>query len=268
MTDRRVAVGVDGSPISVRALDWAAQEAVRREARLSVVYAVPDRDEAVPVLGAALSRARARHPGLALEAVAVESGAVRALVRAGESAALTVVGTRGFGGLAGRLLGSVSLGLAARARGPLAIVRGDGPPPGRSGALSAPPGPVLLGLTAATATVTCAYAFQDAERRGTALRVLHAVDPGTERTRADGTRADAPTRSALDRIRDLYPAVDLEGGTVPGTPARALLDASRAAAVVVVGAHHRPDGPRRCPGPVVRALLRRAHCPVVVVPSA
>ncbi len=59
-------------------------EAVRRGAALHVVYAVPDRDEAGPVL--------------VLVTKVAEDGAVRALVRESERAALTVVGTRGLGG--------------------------------------------------------------------------------------------------------------------------------------------------------------------------
>ncbi|WP_178970216.1 universal stress protein, partial [Streptomyces acidiscabies] len=46
MTRQNVVVGVDGSPGAVRALDRAAEEAVRRGTALRVVYAVRDRDEA------------------------------------------------------------------------------------------------------------------------------------------------------------------------------------------------------------------------------
>ncbi|WP_416966007.1 universal stress protein, partial [Streptomyces sp. Agncl-13] len=49
MTLHQVIVGVDGSLVSVRALDRAADEAARRGLALGVVYAVPDSDEAGPV---------------------------------------------------------------------------------------------------------------------------------------------------------------------------------------------------------------------------
>src|SRR3954470_1232933 len=103
-----VVVGVDGAVISVRALDRAAEDAVRRGAALRVVYAVSDLDEAGPVLASAAARARARHPGLRVVTRAVRGGPVQALTRESRDAALTVVGTRGLGGVAGLVLGSVS----------------------------------------------------------------------------------------------------------------------------------------------------------------
>ncbi len=62
MTTRHVTVGVDGSFVAVRALDRACEEAVLRGAVLDIVYAVPDLDEAGPVLASAASRVRDRHP--------------------------------------------------------------------------------------------------------------------------------------------------------------------------------------------------------------
>ncbi|MFI6495567.1 universal stress protein [Streptomyces sp. NPDC050564] len=95
MTTRHVTVGVDGSLIAVRALDRAAEEAVLRGAVLDVVYAVPDLDEAGPVLASATARVNERYPGLPVTASAFEGGSVQALARHGRDAALTVVGTRG-----------------------------------------------------------------------------------------------------------------------------------------------------------------------------
>ncbi|MFE7276085.1 universal stress protein, partial [Streptomyces sp. NPDC057623] len=125
MTLHHVVVGVDGSLNAVRALDWASSEAVRRGAELRVVHAVPDLDEAGPVLASAAARVGERHPRLPVMTRAVTGSAVGALVREGDGAELTVVGTRGHGGVAGLLAGSVSLRLAAHAHGPLLVVRGD-----------------------------------------------------------------------------------------------------------------------------------------------
>lgn len=95
MTTRHVTVGVDGTLIAVRALDRAAEEAVLRGALLDIVYAVPDLDEAGPVLASAAARVRRRHPGLPVTASAFEGGPVQALAQHGRGAELTVVGTRG-----------------------------------------------------------------------------------------------------------------------------------------------------------------------------
>lgn len=81
MTPQYVVVGVDGSLISVRALDWAADEAVRRGVELAVVYAVPDSDEAGPVLASAVTRLGARHPELSVMTRDAVGSPVRTLVR-------------------------------------------------------------------------------------------------------------------------------------------------------------------------------------------
>ncbi|KAB1990423.1 universal stress protein [Streptomyces triticiradicis] len=274
MTSHRVVVGVDGSLISVRALDRAAAEAVRHGADLRVLYAVADRDEAAPVLANAVSRAHARHPELRVEAVATEEGAARALADESADAVLTVVGTRGLGALTGPAFGSVSLRLAALAQGPLLVVRGDHPcDDGQD---------VLLGLADDTDVKAAEYAFQEAERRDARLRVLHswshrhitpelpsltpARSPGQEQLARDARAEEAVPRYALTRLRDRHPGVTVETHTVRTAPADELLAATREAAVVVIGAHRRTSvlGPRL--GPVAHTLLHRAHCPVVVVP--
>ncbi|MDX3637106.1 universal stress protein [Streptomyces europaeiscabiei] len=274
MTLQHVVVGTDGSLVAVRALDWASDEAVRRGAGLRVVYAVPDRDEAGPVLGAAVSRVSERHPALPVETAAAEGGTVRALVRESEHAVLTVVGTRGFGGLTGLLFGSVSLRLAAQVRGPLLVVRGDHPcDDGKD---------VLLGLESEADANAAAYAFQEAERRGAPLRVLHswthrqvtpelpsllpATSPGQERLARHGRAEEAVPRFALTRLRERHPAVDVETRTVRTGAAHSLLEATREAAVVVIGAHRHGGAGTRL-GPVAHTLLHRSHCPVVVVPD-
>ncbi|MGW2912412.1 universal stress protein [Streptomyces asoensis] len=275
MTMRHIAVGVDGSVHSVRAADRAAAEAERHGVALRVLYAVPDRDEAAPVLRSAASRIRRRHPGLPVETVAVEGGAVHALARESEVADLTVVGTRGLGALTGTAFGSVGTRLAALTRGPLLVVRGDAPhDDGRD---------VLLGLEDDTDAEAAAYAFQEAERRGARLRVVRcgsrrrvmseprsatpARGPDRERPAAREARTgEAVQRYALTRLRDVHPDVPVDTRAVRTTPAEALPEATRGAAVAVVGAHRRASvfGPRL--GPVAHTLLHRSHCPVILVP--
>ncbi|MDJ0344729.1 universal stress protein [Streptomyces sp. H10-C2] len=279
MTTRHVVVGVDGSVVAVRALDEAAAEAVRRGAGLEIVHAVPDLDEAGPVLASAATRVRRRHPGLPLSTTPVAGDAAEALVCRGRNAALTVVGSRGLPGFAGLLLGSVSLRVAARTRSPLLVVRGDHvlPQPG------AGPGEVLLGIESDTDTDAAAYAFEEAARRGSPLRVLHAwtyrhlapaglVPMPTSRVQ-DDIDLRSRTESAVPghvvaTLRCRHPGVPVHTLSVRSGPAHALLEATRAAGVIVVAAHRRPGrlGPQL--GPVTSALLRHSHCPVVLVPVA
>ncbi|MFD5840800.1 universal stress protein [Streptomyces chartreusis] len=275
MTPHHVVVGVDGSLNAVRALDWASDEAARRAAALCVVHAVPDRDEAEPVLASAAARVRERHPDLSVEVKAMEGGTVRALLRESEGSELTVVGTRGLGGVAALLAGSVSLRLAAHVHGPLLVVRGDHACDGER--------TVLLGLEDDSDADAASYAFAEAERRGARLRVVHSshryvtpelpslipgTSPGQRRRAQNDLAEDAVPRFNLARLRDEHPEVGVETHTVRRGAARALLDDTRESAVVVIGAHRRTSrlGPQL--GPVAHTLLRSSHCPVVLVPTA
>ncbi|MGW0758413.1 universal stress protein [Streptomyces sp. NPDC002814] len=273
MTAHDVVVGVDGTLVAVRALDWAADEAVRRGATLRIVYAAPDADEAAPILASAATRIHERHFDLPTETTAAEGDAVRALARESEHAALTVVGTRGFGGVTGLLFGSVSLRLAAHVHGPLMVVRGDHPCDGE----------VLLGLADDAHADVAAYAFQEAERRGTRLRVLHswthrhttpelpsplpATSPGQRQLAQQDRAEEAVPRFSIAGLRERYPAVGVETRTVRTSPAHALLEATRDASVVVIGAQRHASWLRPRLGPVTHTLLHRSHCPVVVVPT-
>ncbi|MEU3282165.1 universal stress protein [Streptomyces antibioticus] len=275
MTDRHVVVGVDGSPVSVRALDAAAEEATRYGTTLRVVYAVADRDESGPVLASAAARARDRHPGLPVETRGVEGGAVRVLARESESAVLTVVGTRGFGNVSGLLAGSVSWRLAARVHGPLLVVRGD-----RTGGQGRE---VLLGLESDADAPAAVHAFREAARRGVRLRVVHAVthrfttpelpspvaatSPGQERQARDDRAEEAVPRFGVARLREEYPTVEVDVRTVRTGPAHALLAGTREADVVVIGTGRGGAVPGPPVGPVGHVLLHHSHCPVVLVPT-
>ncbi|ANS70123.1 universal stress protein UspA-like protein [Streptomyces lincolnensis] len=275
MNSQYVVVGVDGSTVAVRALDRAAKEAVRRGATLRVVYAVPDRDEAGPILASSAARIHAQHPGLPVVTRASEGGAARALLRESGGTALTVVGNRGFGAFSGLLFGSVSLRLAASIRGPLLVVRGDHRcDDGRE---------VLLGLESDADADAAVYAFQEAERRGTRLRVLHswthrriapelpspvpATSPGQRELALRDAAEEAVPRFTMAELHDRYPEVAIETRTVRTGPAHALLEATGEAGLVVIGVHRHSDRLRPRLGPVALTLLHRSHCPVAVVPT-
>ncbi|WP_199790248.1 universal stress protein [Streptomyces canus] len=275
MTAQRVVVGVDGTLIAVRALDWAAEEAERRGATLHILYAVTDHDEAGPVLSAAAARIRDHHPQLSVVTGAAEDTAVKALVRESEGADLTVVGTRGLGRATGTLFGSVSLRLVGHTHGPVLVVRGDHRCDGER--------EVLLGLESDADVDAAAYAFQEAERRGVRLRVLHAwthwheapelpsLIPGTSPGQREAARREAGEDAVgpfdVAALRQRYTGVGVETVTVRTDPAHALLEATREAGLVVIGARRHGRGAEPRLGAVGHTLLHRSHCPVVVVPS-
>lgn len=135
-----IVVGVDGSPSSKAALRWALAEARLRCARIQAVACwefplyygwppgVPYEDFA-GMTGKTLSEAVQEAIGVdgpdveVLETV-VAGHPAQVLIDASAHAALLVLGSRGHGGFAGTLLGSVSQHCAQRAHCPVVIVRG------------------------------------------------------------------------------------------------------------------------------------------------
>ncbi|MCO1595815.1 universal stress protein [Micromonospora sp. RHAY321] len=125
-----VAVGVDGSEPSLVALGFAAERAAQRRVPLRVLHAwtqgpggaagVPDERAAVEQ---ALEPWRRTFPELAVTVDLVAGSPAATLVDASQQAALVVVGSRGRGGLAGMLLGSVSQQVIQHAHCPVAVVR-------------------------------------------------------------------------------------------------------------------------------------------------
>lgn len=167
-----VLVGVDGSPPSLAALDWAAAYAKVHAKSLHLVcaYSVPSftaaaldggyaaLDDTAIAEGAraVLDEALARVSPLGLTASsAVATGdAAAVLVELSRDADLVVVGTRGRGGFAERLLGTVSSALPAHAHCPTVVVpyrRHDRTGPGSRGMPAEVPGVVPAERPAAAA---------------------------------------------------------------------------------------------------------------------
>lgn len=137
----KVVVGIDGSKTAQAALEWALAEARVRGAGLVVVHAWQQPTAALmspyaPLLAdpatlaetacktLADSLATVDLTGLACEADLriVQGAAAPALLGAAKDATLLVVGSRGRGGLAGLLLGSVSQQVAHESTVPVVIV--------------------------------------------------------------------------------------------------------------------------------------------------
>jgi nucleotide-binding universal stress UspA family protein len=136
-----IVVGVDGSEHGERALDWAVKEARVRGARLRLVAAwhlpptVYSGPGYIPTVGTRESLERfaseaadaaakgARDAGVEADSVVREGQAAEVLVEEAANADMLVVGSRGHGGFAGLLLGSVSAQCAHHALCPLVVVR-------------------------------------------------------------------------------------------------------------------------------------------------
>jgi nucleotide-binding universal stress UspA family protein len=137
-----IVVGVDGSDASNEALRWALEESRLRRSGLRAVYAWlypqiggrgyirpelldPEllRETAQERLDAFVAEVAGEDPGVEIERVVSEGPAAKVLTKAAEEAELLVVGSRGYGGFAGLLLGSVSQQCAQHAPCPVVVVR-------------------------------------------------------------------------------------------------------------------------------------------------
>jgi len=138
-TAGRIVAGVDGSPPSLAALEWAARQAELMGAHLEVLmtwdwptsygWALPLPDDYDPaadvhrILDEAVADVRSAHPQLEISTRVGHGHPAVLLVEASKGADLLVVGSRGHGEFVGMLLGSVSEHCAANAHCPVLVHR-------------------------------------------------------------------------------------------------------------------------------------------------
>lgn len=281
----RIVVGVDGSEGSLDALGAARQEAVLRGAALEVVLAwdylaQPQREGEVS-FDPHYSQEQAQAHVEALVEAAVPKGdppvvvravcdfAATALIDAGADAELLVVGSRGAGGFGGLRLGSVSQKVLTHAPCPLLIVR--------EGADPAPGGPIVVGVDGSEhSRAALRWALQEASLRRAPVLAVHGwsqpmLASGTFAATVPPTEAfEEGARELVDaelaRAGDEAPGVAVESRTVCAGGARAVLEASSGASLVVVGARGRGGFAGLLLGSVSQQVAHHAECPVVVLP--
>ncbi|MFJ9535860.1 universal stress protein [Streptomyces sp. NPDC101225] len=296
---RPIVVGVDGSPESLAAVEWAAREALRRDRPLRLVHAsewTPERESCGAarmvrhhvgrgVLHRAADRVARICPDMWVTDEHVEAPALTALSDAAGRAELLVVGARGLSGRTGFLVGSVAQALTARAVRPVVLIEageraedahlpdGDGNP-----SLRTPYRDVVVGIDVRTACdEVIGFAFEAARLRGARLHALHAwsdadgMAPGPgEPAAGTGPAGEEDRRGFLGAVlqnwRDKYPGVDVVETVAAGGAAPHLVRAGTGAGLLVVGrrVHDSRVGPHT--GPVTRTVIHHARCPVAVVP--
>lgn len=267
-------VGIDGSEASFEAVDWAADEALRHEVPLHLVHAAA-LDHETPASGLvadASERARKNAPALRLSSEVLHEDAASALICRGRNALALVLGSRGLGDLAGLLLGSVSLAVAAHADCPVVVVRGG--VEHRNGRF----GSVVVGVEDGEGSGTAVeFAFREAHVRRCPLVAVHSWitpegNPGPPGLSgyALQTMRRPPAQVLADALLGpggRYQDVPVSREAVEGSARRALLEAASGADLLVVGARRRHGHVGLQLGLTNHAVLHHAPCPVAVVPQ-
>ena len=281
-----VVVGVDGSPSSLGALDYAAQWAVRRQTSLRMVNVLARPYHAFPYGGFLIlkpdeqlraaadarlrelaDKVRSERPDLTgVQAVTAIGHSAAVLIEQSRQAAVTVVGCRGVGGFEQLMLGSTSAHLAAHGHGAIVIIR---PPV----AVAPDPvqraphrtlGPILACCDGSPASVAALrFAAGEAALRDVPLTVAHVYE-------RDEPAAKQLLIEAVAPWADDYPGKPIELRPIYSQhqPQYALLEASRHAALTVIGARGHSGLTSLLLGSVSRYLIHQAYGPVAVVHPA
>ncbi|MDG5802831.1 universal stress protein [Streptomyces ossamyceticus] len=284
-----VTVGLDGSPESLTAARWAADEAEKRKLTLRLLHAWPmlvpeptrgpaEVDQnywAKRLVHTAQSELQTRHPGLTVVGSLVAEDAREALLRAASDSEMLVLGSRRLETFSSYFLGDVSLPVVARADRPVVVVRTvpekEHPSPASATRV------VVAVEPRGSSDELLDFAFHTAAARGAPLLAvlgrsvpLHARTPWgvdhdvtEEMTRKEQQELD----KALRPWQEKYPGVDVSDSVRLMSPAKAVVQATADAGLLVVGRRvhrHAHTGPLL--SHVAHAALHHGRCPVAVVP--
>lgn len=297
--DDVVLVGVDGSAASLHALDWAAAQAKTHGwgIRLICSYSLPSftaasldggyaalddtaiQEGAKAVLAEATQRIAPL--GIPVTAKVLTGDAAGVLVDLSHQVRLAVVGTRGRGGFADRLLGTVSSALPAHAYCPTVVV------PLREAGRTLPddapiPAPrpvkrIVVGVDGSPqAEHALRYAIGEAEAWGAELTAVAGVPVGSmtgvlawlpatvdhEQVLRDVTEG---LHVVVDRALAEHPDVTVRRIALDGTGAELLTEFSVATDLIVVGSRGRGGFAGLLLGSTSQAVLHHSDCPVMVV---
>lgn len=278
----QVVVGVDGSDHSLRAADFALDQAIRIGAELVLVHAFQTALPAnpmLPVLSYEYTRERAEQllteaeeyvnkqteqPPTITKVLGTLSTA-SALVRASEDAQMVVLGRTDLTGVERLMAGTPGVSVAARATCPVVLVPADWQP----GAGHR----IVVGVDgSARSWEATDWAFREASRRGVPLVAVHAWHPSLTQWTEDQAyaerlagRARTAMQNTLAGWQELYPDVTLTQVFEEGQPLRVLFKHATGAALLVVGSRGHGGIAGLALGHVARGAMYGADVPVAVV---
>ncbi len=277
MATKPVIAGADGSQESLRAVEWAAREAVLRGTSLRIVTipVLPPRMTPNPAtpdtvagtiehtmsddLAAAAQRAAEAEPDLSVDTQLLSGPPADVLVGIAPEALMLVLGSRGAGGFSALILGSVSRYVATHAPVPVVVAREE---------TRAADCEIVVGVRdPGQAAAVLEFGFQEAALRHARLLAVHAKSGPVPRHAEVATEENTRLESAVAAWRDKFPEVEARWEVMHAHPGRVLAGASARADLVVLG-RHGPGEPRALGvGSVTHAVLSHAHGPVVSVPG-
>ena len=293
-----VLVGVDGSPASLAAADWAANYARVHGFGLHLVcaYSVPSftaaaldggyaaLDDSAIAEGARAvldeAVARVSVTGVRTTSAVATGDASAVLVELSADAATVVVGTRGRGGFAERLLGTVSSALPAHAHCPTVVVphrehaedREEHELPTRPAVRR-----IVVGVDGSPAAeLALERAVREAEAWDAELTAVAGVPIGTGTSYLAWLPATIDHEAVLrdvaegldvvvDRVLADHPGLQVRRHVLDGTGAQLLTEFSTAVDLVVLGSRGRGGFAGLLLGSTSQAVLHHASCPVMVV---
>jgi nucleotide-binding universal stress UspA family protein len=296
----RIVVGYDGSRQAIRALEWAAAEAVRRGEPLTVLYVIDygrfvtggdnsggvgwattsATDSARLLVDKAVEQARTTSSGLQVDGQSTVGRPIGALIEASRTARLLVLGTRGHGTLRDLFTGSVAETVAAHAWCPVVIVRGD------AATVPGPAHAVVVGVDGSAASrAAVEYAAGTAKECSAPLVVVSAWNDVARYSRwvsvdsrvvidrdallvAERRAASHALEAAVADVRARYPGVAVTPTLLEGAPGPALLRAGADAGLVVVGTRGHGALAGLLLRSVSQAVVHGSRRPVAVVRAA
>ena len=287
VNDNAVLVGVDGSHASYKATWWAANYAKHAGLTLQIVcayslpsYAAVSFDASYTSLGddnaahsdaqEILSKAKAiaDEQGVDAATLIVTGDPASVFVELSRNYNLIVIGNRGKGGLAERLLGTTSSSLPAYAYCPIVVVPytdDDGKIMHLSNTISR----VAVGYEESDWGLKALdLAAEFANLWHAQLDVISAVNiPAGEAQNTDVSSAASPSiDTRIAKQKETYPDLVINKLVVPGNAVDALAKASYDHDVVVVGSRGRGGFTGLLFGSTSQGLLQHAVAPVYVVP--
>lgn len=287
INDKAILVGVDGSRASYKATWWAANYAKHAGLTLQIVcayslpsYAAVSFDATYTAFGddkaahndaqEILSKAKAIADQQGVEAVTliVTGDPSSVFVELSRNYNLIVIGNRGKGGLAERLLGTTSSSLPAYAYCPIVVV----PYTDDDGNLMHLNNTITRVAVGADESMWGMKALEIAagfaDGWGAELDVISAV-PHVQGADGDEDVTAAYLEDLDHRVQPLqkkYPSLVVSKKVVPGNAVAALTKASRDHDVVVVGSRGRGGFTGLILGSTSQGLVQHAVSPVYVVP--